>query len=58
MFVYNYRIRDCYDKQIVSLAILGDDRANWRPQTFRDELWGCEVTFRFPMVKLLDYESR
>jgi hypothetical protein len=58
MFVYNYRIRDCYDKQIVSLAILGDDRANWRPQSFRDELWGCEVTFRFPMVKLLDYESR
>ncbi len=20
--------------------------------------WGCEVTFRFPMIKLLDYESR
>jgi hypothetical protein len=58
MFVYNYRIRDCYDAKIVSLAILGDDRSNWRPGPFRDELWGCEVTFRFPMVKLLDYEPR
>jgi hypothetical protein len=25
MFVYNYRIRDCYNEKIVSLAILGDD---------------------------------
>jgi hypothetical protein len=25
---------------------------------FGDELWGCRVTFEFPMVKLLDYESR
>jgi hypothetical protein len=58
MFVYNYRIRDCYDEKIVSLAILGDDRANWRPEPFEDELWGCRVTFEFPMVKLLDYESR
>jgi hypothetical protein len=58
MFVYNYRIRDCYDEKIVSLAILGDDRANWRPEPFEDELWGCKVTFEFPMVKLLDYESR
>jgi hypothetical protein len=55
---YTDRIRDCYDAQIVSLAILGDDRSNWRPETFWDELWGCEATFRFPMVKLLDYEPR
>ncbi len=56
MFVYNYRIRDCYNEKIVSLAILGDDRANWRPEPFQDELWGCKVSFEFPMVKLLDYE--
>jgi hypothetical protein len=58
MFTYNYRIRDCYDDKVVSLAILGDERQKWRPKPFRDELWGCEVTFKFPMVKLLDYESR
>lgn len=58
VFTYNYRIRDCYSGKIVSLAVLGDDRLNWRPQPYEDELWGCKVTFDFPMVKLLDYEPR
>jgi hypothetical protein len=55
MFVYNYRLRDRYDHPVVSLAILTDDRPNWRPQEFQAELWGSEITFRFPIVKLLDY---
>lgn len=58
MFVYYYRLRDRYNQRIASLAILGDERATWRPQPFREELWGCEATFRFPIIKLLDYESR
>lgn len=58
MFVYYYRLRDRYNRPIASLAILGDERATWRPQPFREELWGCEATFRFPIIKLLDYESR
>ncbi len=58
VFTYNYRIRDCYSGKIVSLAVLGDDRLNWRPKPYEDELWGCKVKFEFPMVKLLDYESR
>jgi hypothetical protein len=56
VFTYNHRIRDKYDAKIVSLAILGDDRLTWRPKPYEDELWGCKVTFEFPMVKLLDYE--
>jgi hypothetical protein len=58
MFVYYYRLRDRYQQKIVSLAILGDERETWRPQTFREELWDCEVTFRFPIIKLLDYAPR
>jgi hypothetical protein len=58
MFVYYYRLRDRYKRPIASLAILGDERATWRPQPFRQELWGCEATFQFPIIKLLDYESR
>jgi hypothetical protein len=57
MFVYYYRLRDKYDLPIASLAILGDERETWRPQPFESELWGCEVSFRFPFVKLLDYTS-
>lgn len=58
MFVYYYRLRDKYAQEVVSLAILGDERKTWRPSTFQTELWGCEVVFRFPMIKLLDYESQ
>jgi hypothetical protein len=42
---------------VVSLAVLGDERAGWRPDRFGYELWGCEVGLRFPTVKLLDYRE-
>ena len=37
---------------------MGDERETWRPQIFQDALWGCEVSFRFPMIKLLNYAPR
>lgn len=43
-------------QQIASLAILGDDRPNWRPSTFGYTLWGCVLRLDFPTVKLLDYD--
>jgi hypothetical protein len=56
--VYNYRIFDHYDRRVVSLAVLGDDDPNWRPSSYRDELWGWSVRMDFPAVKLLDYAGR
>ena len=58
IFSYNYRIFDCYDREVASLAILGDERANWRPEQYGYQLFGCSVDFRFPVVKLLDYQQR
>ena len=58
MFQYHYRLRDRFDRPIVSVAVLGDDRPRWRPATYESALWGCEVLFRFPVVKLLDYQER
>lgn len=58
MFQYHYRLRDRFDRQIVSVAVLGDDRPRWRPATYESALWGCEVQFRFPIVKLLDYQQQ
>jgi hypothetical protein len=57
MFTYNYRIFDLYNRTVVSLAVLGDDRASWRPNRFRYGRWGCNVGMRFPVVKLLDYAA-
>ena len=58
MFVYYYRIFDRYDHPIVSLAILGDEQPTWRPDHFRQDLWGCRVELQFPVVKLLDWRER
>jgi hypothetical protein len=54
-YVYNYRLFDRYNRAVVSLAVLADEQASWRPDQFRYTLWGCTVDFRFPVVKLLDY---
>ncbi len=54
MFVYNYRIFDRYNRSVASLAVLADDDPNWRPNEFRQNLFGYETTVRFPIVKLLD----
>jgi hypothetical protein len=49
---------DRYHRLVASLAVLGDEREGWRPERFGYELWGCEVGFRYPVVKLLDYRDR
>lgn len=58
MLVYHYRLFDRFDQPIVSLAVLSDERPAWRPNSYAHELWGCELRFRFPVVKLTDYASR
>ncbi len=58
MYVYNYRLFDRHGRRVVSLAVLADDRATWRPSFFGYTLWGCEVSLRFPAVKLLDFVGR
>lgn len=57
MFSYHYRIFDRYNREVVSLAILGDNQANWRPQEYSYGRWGCRLSLQFPIVKLLDYEA-
>lgn len=58
MFQYHYRLRDRFEHPVVSIAVLGDDRASWRPEIYETALWGCELYFRFPTIKLLDYRDR
>ncbi len=58
MYVYHYRIYDRYKRSVASLAVLGDERSSFRPNQFESDLWGCEVEFRFPVVKLIDYQQQ
>ncbi len=56
--MYNYRVFDRYDREVISLAILADDDPSWRPKQFRYGRWGFKAGITFPIVKLLDYASR
>lgn len=58
MFVYHYRIYDRYERPIMSVAVLADEQPTWRPDHFTQELWGCTIEMRYPIVKLLDWRER
>jgi hypothetical protein len=55
MFRYHARLYDHFRQEIVSLAILGDERPNWRPDSFGYGRWGSSIQFTFPTIKLLDF---
>lgn len=56
MFEYFYKIYDRYKKPIMCATILTDQNKNWRPNCFEQALWGCELTLKYPIIKLADYE--
>ena len=58
MYIYNYRAFDLYHKFVVGLAILGDTSPTWRPNSYHQAMLDCELSLKFPIAKLLDYESR
>ena len=58
MYVYNYRIYDRYNKEVISLAILADDDPRRRPDGFGYSRWGFQAGIQFPVVKLVDYSER
>ena len=57
IYVYNYRSFDRFGQPVISLVVLGDDGKNWRPSSYKYKLGGFKIKFKFPIVKLLDYED-
>ncbi|MBW4513259.1 MAG: transposase [Scytonematopsis contorta HA4267-MV1] len=58
MYIYNHRLFDKYGKEVISLAVLGDDDPKWRPTRFGYSRWGFSSDTKYPMVKLLDFQQR
>lgn len=56
MFIYNYRSYDLFNQPVISLAILGDENQNWRPNSYEYGLGNSKVKMEFSIVKLLDYQ--
>ena len=55
VYVYNYRIFDRYNAEVVSLVVLADDDPAWLPRGYHYGRWGGETGNRFEPVKLLRY---
>jgi hypothetical protein len=55
---YNYRAFDLYHQFVVSVAILGDTSPSWRPNSYNRAMLDCELNLKFPIAKILDYESK
>ena len=58
MFLYNVRGFDRYRCPVISLAVLADLDANWRPDRFAYGAPGFENQFVYAMKKLLDFADR
>ncbi|MCI0682856.1 MAG: hypothetical protein L0Y71_12205 [Gemmataceae bacterium] len=54
---YHNRLTDKYNRMVVSLAVLADDRLDWRPNKHEESLFGCTTSLVYPVVKLLDYAA-
>jgi hypothetical protein len=52
MFVYYYRIFDRYGVDVVSLAVCTDVLPAAHTAPYQQARWGCELTFRFPVVQI------
>jgi tetrahydromethanopterin S-methyltransferase subunit G len=59
LFEYYFRAFDLFDgRSLTCLAILGDEVADWKPQSFSAGWWGTRVVFEFRVNKLLEYADR
>ncbi len=58
MYVYNYRIFDHYNEEVISLAMLTDDDPGFRPDQYNFHRGGFSHTMTYPIVKMLDYQDR
>ena len=58
MYTYNYRLFDRYKRQVASFAVLSDSDPDWKPGKYESQLWGCNITFTFPVAKLTDYKGQ
>lgn len=58
MFIYYYRLRDRYQKSIISIAILTDSSSTWKPDNFKENFCGCSLEMRYLVIKILDFKEK
>ena len=56
MYVYNTLLFGRYQRDVWSLAIFGDESADWKPTTYQRGRYGLHSTITYPTAKLMDYD--
>ena len=56
MFDYHCRIRNRFQRPLVSLAVLADEQKRWRPARYEADVLGCRIRFDYPVCKLSELE--
>ena len=56
MFDYHCRIRNRFRRPVVSLAVLADEQARWKPAGYDVDVLGCRIRFDFPVCKLSELD--
>lgn len=54
MFTYFYRIRDKYNKDILALAILTDEKPHFHPKFYKYQYQNTRLTYHFDTFKILE----
>lgn len=57
VFFYNFRLMDDQKAEVVSLAVLTDDRPGVTG-SYDVGRWGCSHSFRFPFIRVIDFALR
>ena len=57
LYQYHFRIQAKHNLPVVTLAVLADDNPTWHPQTYREDMLGCRLTFEFLTCKLTDFDG-
>ena len=58
MLMYFSRILDRYRHPIVSLAILVDEKADWKPNRYEYSFFETELSYRYRVYKVLEQEEK
>ncbi|MGH9840765.1 MAG: DUF4351 domain-containing protein [Blastocatellia bacterium] len=58
VYVYNYRIVDRYDCEVVSLAVVTGSAGGVELGRYETARWGCKTAFEFLVIKITDWRGR
>ena len=57
MYIYNYRLRDKFNRKITAWAILADRNKKFLPRHFKESYLGTTLTYEFNMLKIINQDE-